>query len=85
MSYFWWITGLLYLGWAYFFLRFVMNKFFNEEFRVYKNLSKEVKKKYFMYVRSECEYLTQRRLSMTVCGLILGPLRLILCFFLFLF
>ena len=78
-SKFWWIVGgILYSGWAYFYLKFVMQRTFNEEFRVFKNLSKEVKKKYFMYVRSECKYLDQRRLSMTLCGLTILPIRLIL-------
>ncbi len=81
----WWIVGgvggVLYAGWAFVFLKYVMQKTFNEEFQVVKNLSEKDKKKYFMYVRSECKYLESRRLSMTICGLTIVPLKWILFFF----
>jgi hypothetical protein len=79
MAYFWWIVGgVLYSGWAFFFLKYVLQKTFNEEFQVFKNLSKEAKKKHFMFVRSECKYLDQRKISMAICGLTIVPLRLII-------
>ena len=51
MAYIWWIIGLLYLVWDFFFLIFVIQKSYNEDFKVAKNFSKEIKKKYFMYYR----------------------------------
>jgi hypothetical protein len=85
MSKFWWIVGggigILYTGWAFIFLKYVLQKTFNEEFQVFKNLNKEAKKKYFMYVRSECKYLDQRKLSMMIGGLTVALPRMIFFFF----